>query len=165
MFRNCLGILLVVACLLTCAMSCNQPAKHVDHSTHSGGESSHWVHEEQLYRVMTVLHRETSPNVDERGAVDYDRAGEFVRTKDTARWLSGAAARIPDAVADSDMTEEDRLAFDALARELQFTSWDLYEQAAARDVEGMHAAYDRISLTCNSCHNQFREWAGPLESR
>jgi hypothetical protein len=63
------------------------------------------------------------------------------------------------------MSAEDRRGFAAEARRLQNEAKELGRAARERRVGPMRRSFDRISAACTSCHSQYKDYAGELETR
>jgi cytochrome c556 len=76
--------------------------------------------------------------------------------------LADTSQAIPDAVAGISMAEVDRIGFAAQAQTLHDQALRLAESAALEDFEAVREYLNAIESTCNSCHERFRDFAGPL---
>ena len=80
-----------------------------------------------------------------------------------ARFLAGSATMLPDAVDEVDMSAPDRKAFLDMVRRLERDARELEAQAMAKNADGMQTSLVTIRGTCNECHSQFADLAGPIQ--
>lgn len=100
---------------------------------------------------------------DERAAsAREERERRFEEARRLADALAEAAGQIPEAIAGAELDEVDRQLFLANAQKLRSSAEHLQASAANRDLDRMHNVLHSIRATCNSCHAQFRELAGPI---
>ncbi len=135
------------------------------------GEARHAVHTAQLRRIMKDLGRRRRVSwpqeVEEEYAADEreTRAQTLERSKHVASSLATASKLIPAAIADAEMSDEDRKGFAAQVDVLHKQSLDLHGLAIRGDVRGMKRLLEEIDATCKACHDRYRDVAGPLSAR
>ena len=163
------------ACVLFALGSCgptrNDPgnAPGADADANSGMTGTHWVQDERLRGVMAEVARQTAhwpagvPDDPEAPLTD-DVADSFRQAERLADGLAAAARNIPRAVADREMSPEVRRGFNAEARRLRQQSLELKEAARGRKVERMQRLLDGISASCISCHSNYRDFTGELDT-
>ena len=159
--------LAAISGLVSCA-SAPRRATAVD-DRDVGNGAIHWVHDARLRGIMEDLDRELLKSWPQEVESEYakvdvrrheDRLDE---ARELADALADAAGSISSAVADIEMTAIDRRNFVSQAATLRDQAGRLSEAASARDPDAMRYALNAISETCNACHQQFRDIAGPIE--
>ena len=75
---------------------------------------------------------------------------------EVARALAESAARIPETGTDAPMSDADRAAFEAIARELQQHATALAHVAEASRSDEARAELAAIQAACTACHARFR---------
>jgi cytochrome c556 len=156
-------LILALAMVYACRPQPTQRATEIDAS------ARHAIHSQRLQQIMGNLGtrvtrswpQEIEPDRRELAREQRDR--QFERAGYLARDLGQAAEQIPNAVADVPLSDEERRTFMAHAADLGHRSSLLADAAAARDLDRMDAALEAIETTCNRCHQQFREYAGPID--
>lgn len=150
------------------AVSCSEPAAEGPRRAPTG-TARHAVHTQRLQSVMNRLGRRVTTDWPQEiadlkaaQAADDERL-RFREALRVARALEEAADQIPEAVADADLSDEDRAAFLVIVEQLRGESAGVAAAARAKDLAGMRAALGRVKTTCYGCHAQFREYAGPLQ--
>jgi len=156
---------------LACVVAACQPSQKRDQDgpASSFAPTEHWVQSQRLRAIMVDLERQVRTTWPQEIEDEY-RAGAGSRSAakalEEACWLAdglaGAAQRIPDAVAHIDMAEVDRRSFMAQVETLRDQAQQLELVAGNADVEGMRRVLDTIDQTCNSCHERFRDFSGPI---
>jgi len=130
--------------------------------------AAHAVHSDQLHAIMKGLDAEVGKTwpqeiAEERAAdAQRDRRARLQRVAGLARILADSARQIPAAAADASLSEADRTTFLAFARQLGTQAEELRVAAEARTVRQAEVCLERISGTCNACHSQFADLAGPV---
>lgn len=165
------SIALLLACVVAGFISCVSATKtHVgtdDRSVANG--AIHWVHDARLREIMEELDREMLRSwpqevENEYAKVDLRKHEEsLAEARELADALASAANRIPSAVSIAKMAEVDRRSFLAQVETLRDQAGRLSSAAGSRDPDAMRYALDTISATCHSCHQRFRDFAGPME--
>ena len=161
----------VLVALCSCGPNRTDPgnAPAGDAGADSGMTGTHWVQDERLRGVMAELARQTAhwpagvPDDPEAPLTD-DVADSFRQAGLLADGLARAARNIPRAVADREMSPETRRGFNAEARRLRQQALQLKEAARGRKVERMQRLLDGISSSCISCHSQYRDFTGELDT-
>jgi hypothetical protein len=131
-------------------------------------EGRHWVQDARLRAIMADLDREMSTSWPQEIEEEYSAAqsAKAARAMEEACWLAEglvkASARIPEAVAHIKMPKEQRRAFLEKSDTLRKQAQDLQTTACTADVKKMRRVLTSIRRTCHSCHDRFREVAGPL---
>jgi hypothetical protein len=127
----------------------------------------HWVHDAQLRQIMQQLERQhltiwpqeldkDSLNLRSRGVASaFDQAASF------AGALAETALDIPHVVTGLSLSEADRSAFLAQADALRREALQLQDAAQREEIDRMRQVLHSIDATCDLCHRQFREFAGP----
>lgn len=67
-----------------------------------------------------------------------------------------AAENMTDAIPGVRMTDETRLTFEALTRQLQTEAENIKTMAGEYEYAGMEPAWQRLLTTCDACHRLFR---------
>lgn len=128
----------------------------------TGEPALHGVYDQQLQTVM----RELSLLEVDRLPVEMDAAGRrrarLREVSSLADSMAVAAAKIPDAIDDLDLTENGEIVFRRLAEKLGTQALELRKRATERDLEAAEATLDEISTTCTACHALFREAEPPF---
>jgi cytochrome c556 len=114
-------------------------------------------------QVTTERNWPAAPVETDASLSDETRLATFDEACALAAALESAAQRMPAAARKSVLTEADLQRFSVLARQLKEQSADLEQAGIDRDVTQMQLTLDRVTATCDSCHRQFRDLAGPLE--
>ncbi len=128
----------------------------------------HWVHDARLREIMDELDRglfKSWPQEVENEYAEVDlrkHKASLAEAHELAEALADAAGRIPQAVAHVKMAEVDRRSFVAQVETLRDQAGRLSEAASSRDPDAMRSVLGAISATCNSCHQRFRDIAGPM---
>jgi cytochrome c556 len=90
------------------------------------------------------------------------RRAAFGRASELAERLGGTIERIPDAITETSLPEADRRSFLLLVRTLTDQIARFRSAADMRDFEALRKSFRSIDATCHSCHQRFRDVAGPL---
>ena len=128
----------------------------------------HWVQDEQLRQVMKEISRyalDSTPGGGEAAGGQSDPAPTdqfFEDAVGLANGLAFTASRIPDAVADRKMSDQDRAGFNAEAANLRRHAASLREAAEAKDAGAMRSRLKEVHATCLACHSRYRDFAGEL---
>ncbi|MEP0844604.1 MAG: cytochrome c, partial [Phycisphaerae bacterium] len=128
----------------------------------------HAVHSDRLRAVMLRVGSQTAKTwpqeIEAERAADARREQErrFEEARLLARALSRAAGDIPEAIAGVELTEAERVEFLAKADRLRQQAEQLEASAGRHDLDAMHSVLHNVRATCNDCHAQFRELAGPI---
>ena len=152
------------------SMSCGPTRRDNAAAPEPGMRGQHWVQDKRLRGVMAELARQTQqwpagvPDDPEAPLTD-DVAETFRQAELLADGLARAAKDIPRSVADREMSDDVRRGFDAEARRLRGHAVQLKEAARGRKVERMQRSLDGISSSCISCHSQYRDFTGELDTR
>jgi soluble cytochrome b562 len=137
----------------------SKPAASVRHT------NEHWVQSEQLRTMMTSISTQAE-KLPKGLPEDVESAPAtkkmFADAMATADILALAAQRIPLAVANVEMTEADRNAFNATAQTLASQAATFKKWGQARDVEEMQRSLTSIKSTCMTCHARYRDFSGQL---
>ena len=75
-----------------------------------------------------------------------------------ANKLTSTAASLPDVYSINELSDEQQLAFNAMANELYEVSLELQREAKAGHRKAADDAYTRLQETCHTCHSLFRNW-------
>ncbi len=75
-----------------------------------------------------------------------------------AKKLTATAASIPDDYSLKELTDEQQLAFNAMANQLYETSLELQSESKAGHRQAVDDAYNKLQETCHTCHSLFRNW-------
>ena len=158
-----------LAALCSCGPNRTDPGNAPGGGGNSGMTGTHWVQDERLRGVMAELARQTAHwpaglPADPEAPLDDDVADSFRQAAQLADGLARAARNIPRAVADREMSPETRRGFNAEADRLRQHSLGLKEAARSRKVEQMQRRLDGISSSCISCHSQYRDFTGELDT-
>jgi len=125
----------------------------------------HAVHSAKLHAVMEDLEdgiAKTWPQEIETEYTEQTQRSRFRDATQTARKLAQTSDAIPAAIEDASLSDDDRAAFLTIVAMLKRQAEDLEAAAAAEDLPRMDKMLSMIKTTCHSCHNQFRDQAGPL---
>jgi hypothetical protein len=165
------GIAVALGLLILVSTTCVSSSVKQGDEQAAATEGRHWVQDWRLRAIMADLDREISTSWPQEIEEEYaaTHSAKAARAMEEACWLSEglvkAATRIPDAVAEVEMPEEESRAFLAKAETLRRQAQDLQATACAADVEKMRRVLTSIRTTCHSCHDRFREVAGPIRTR
>ena len=151
--------------------SCLQPKAAQDQGLveNAATNDSHWIHDAQLRQIMAELEREKRVSwpqeiEDEYTAARSESVAEALgKASQLADKLAEAAIRIPRAVAPIEMAEVDRRSFQSQVDTLRDQALRLQTSADAGDLEAMRRTLASIDATCNSCHQRFRDFSGPID--
>ena len=128
----------------------------------------HWVQDEKLRQVMKEIARYVLAPEEDAGPTDAGLKQPpekfFTDASALANGLAFTASRIPDAVADRAMSDEDRKGFTAEAKRLRQQAATLRGAAQARDTKRMQSELKEIHATCVACHSRYRDFAGELNN-
>ena len=145
-----------------------------DRATGVRRPGEHWVQNERLRDVMKQVSQHAQrwptgvpadPESSQSAEAQAEADEAFRDAAALADGLAEAAQRIPRSVADHPMSAEDRRGFNAEAERLRTQALELRRAARGRQVEQMQRRLDAISSTCVSCHSQYRDFTGELDSR
>jgi cytochrome c556 len=75
-----------------------------------------------------------------------------------ANALAQTAENLPNIASLKKLSEEDQLAFNAMANQLQEATQELKREVEANHQKKIDAAYKNLEKTCNTCHQLFRSW-------
>jgi len=157
--------------VLVFAVSCLPSSVDQDRQTGAatGMEEKHWVQGAQLREIMTALERDvriTWPQEMEKVDCPVGTSVRAAKMLEKACWLADGLAktadRIPKAMSGVKMTEDNRRVFLTLADTLRMQAERLGKMAGTCNVDGMRNTLVAIDVTCSSCHERFRDIAGPL---
>ena len=151
--------------VLLLAAGCTKP-----HSPALAAPSTapHWLYSSRLQELMMDLQVTTEknwpPSLDETEASlsDETRQAALDEACALAAALESAAQRMPGAARRAAMSENDLHSFIVQAERLEDQARQLEQAGQDRDVAQMHDILEHVNVTCNSCHQQFRDLAGPL---
>lgn len=124
----------------------------------------HAIHTEQLQTIMAGLGREVTKTWPQEmePPPSSGNARRYEEARHVAAALVDAAQRLPNALEGVSLTDEERKAFMAGVRSLSDYARRLESAAGRRREREMRTALRSIESTCNSCHERFREIAGPI---
>ena len=169
MFRICTGMVVVVAVMVLCVSCADRNVEtRAEQAAQAPPAAVHWVHSAALQDIMgdieqrrlAVWPQEIAPEYE----ADAERANErgLRRARAFAHALAASTGQMPEALAGADLTEEQRAMFDSWVDDLQKQAQKIETAAAAEDIEATRVALANLTGTCNACHEQFREFAGPI---
>ena len=129
---------------------------------------AHWVHSADLTDVMARLERQRANSwpqeIQDEYAADAEKERQLnlVKANSLAQALARAAEMIPQALENVKLSSADRKLFLSYVGDLRDEAQKLTKLTEEKDLEGIAKVQDDIRTTCNACHKQFRELAGPL---
>lgn len=164
--------------LLTAALVGNLLAGCAPRSNDSGSSAqqheepseAHWVHSQGLQDIMRELDRESRAlwpqEIDDTDADAMSSSAQhaFIRASLLASRLASASQGIPTVVADMDMPEADRRAFQAQVDTLAEQARRVEASSRDRDLPRLRRQLTHLETTCQSCHQRFRDYAGEWRS-
>jgi hypothetical protein len=141
-----------------------QPAR-----TATAPAAVHAVHSSRLHSLMSKLGSTSAKSwpqeIESDRAADAEqaRAERFEEARRLAAAISGAAGQIPEAITGVQLEPADRESFLAQVERLRSQAAELEGCAARHDFDAMRTALQSVRATCNGCHSQFRNVAGPIK--
>ena len=169
MFRFHMVVMLGVGLALV-SSSCSDGKLHqtrqdADAASPAG---SHWVHSADLTDAMARLERQRANSwpqeIQDEYAADAEKERQLnlVKANSLAQALARAAEKIPQALEGVKLSSAERKVFMGYVGELRAEAEQLSKLTQKKDFEGIAKVQGDIRTTCNACHKQFRELAGPL---
>jgi biopolymer transport protein ExbB/TolQ len=131
-------------------------------------DARHWVHDDRLRVIMGELESLSVASWPQEVEAEYSQAEQYRlaqalwEARELADSLARAALQIPQAAAHLSMSEADRRSFLAQVTTLEEQAVRLRRAASLGDQQQMRRVLDTIDATCISCHDRFRDIAGPL---
>jgi hypothetical protein len=105
-----------------------------------------------LMLALEQLTLETLPQQLDQEPARQKYLGEIQSTADA---LARAADRIPDAISDLELTDDQARTFRQLVARLRSEAIDLRNRAAVGDIGSAGAELDPLLACCNDCHRTF----------
>lgn len=130
---------------------------------------AHQVHSADLTDVMARLERQRANSwpqeIQDEYAADAEKERQLnlVKANSLALALARAAEMIPQALEGVKLGSADRKLFLGYVGELRDEANRLSKLTREKDLKGIAKVQDDIRKTCNACHKDFRELAGPLD--
>lgn len=160
------------ACVgLGCSLCCSMADRRYEPARSDCAPAScHAVHSEQLRAIMSGLgvraDKVWPQEIAQERAADAarEREARFDEARELATALGRAAGQIPQAIAGVELAGTERDAFFVAVDRLKFHAGELEVAAGRRDFDRMESILGSIRTTCNECHAQFRELAGPIQA-
>lgn len=128
----------------------------------------HWIQDERLRTVMAELNRQMResyptglPDDVESKSVPLQRA--FAQAATLADGLAQTAQRIPDAIRDKRISDEDRRGFLEEAATLRTHAERLKVAAEEHQLEPMQRSLLGINATCIACHSKYKDISGQID--
>lgn len=159
------GIVLAVS-FLGGFVACT-PEKREDVSSVSPA-ARHAIRSAELKDLMGEMDRHRWKSWPQEVEADYksDQRAQsqqsFARAEEMTTALKAAVDQIAGIVDDVEMSGADRQAFLGKVGVFREQLGQLENVVAAHDADGMRRTLGEIDTTCNSCHERFRDVAGPL---
>jgi cytochrome c556 len=129
----------------------------------AGAGPPHAVETERLRRTMRELQSVLALRLPQELDIGRERALRSEEAARSARAIAAAAERI-GRNPPSDLSAEDREAFQRLAETLQAHAASIAAEAGRLDPAQLERRFARIDATCDACHGRFQEGPGPLQS-
>jgi cytochrome c556 len=85
-----------------------------------------------------------------------ERSRGLQELSSVAAALARTARRIPDVLAEVELSEEHRQRFVELADRLALEATQLKQQSEKADLPNLRQTASRIAVTCDDCHTAFR---------
>jgi len=145
-----------VLALLFCCCACSPQRAQVAAEPPAQPPLLHAVYSDQLKSIMSrmnnlVFERElTALQIEEL------RAESLENLVSTVRELVLTAREMQETSPGTALATEDRITFEAMARQLLSTAETLGEEAQRADLTGMDLTFRRLNETCDTCHRLFR---------
>ncbi len=83
------------------------------------------------------------------------RASQINQLVDFAAKLAETADKLPQ-ITDQSLSDEDKITFRAMAKQLHDDTVRLKSKAAAENYRNLNVDYKQLRQTCSSCHRLFR---------
>jgi len=163
------GFARVFAAFLVLPAACDSPSKREPQPVEAPPPVNHSVQGAELRTIMARLSAASWgpwPQELEQGFSKVELADRQEALGDARRLadaLAKAADEIPRAVAHARMSEADRRSFVAQVDTLRDQAQRLSEAASRGDENAMSRMLNAIDETCMSCHDRFRDFAGPYQ--
>ncbi|MCK6483988.1 MAG: cytochrome c [Phycisphaerae bacterium] len=131
----------------------------------TGRPALHTIHNDRLHELMEELNRRRFARMPQELDAGIDRRTAARNIARSAAALAETAGYIPESLADSDLSEEERAVFIRLAHKLHEQSLALQRRAEAMELDSVPNELEAITATCNACHSAFRQVAGESVGR
>lgn len=150
--------LLVTLFLIMFATACVQSAQtHYQHELDAAdAAAAHAIHNQRLQQLMRGLGRLSDERLPKAMNVDLERDRRVDEIVAISRTMATSAASIPDVTANDSLNEDERRTLTELASALEDQALELSRRAPELSIAELRTSLDRISQTCDACHEQFR---------
>jgi hypothetical protein len=147
----------VAVCLPAILASCqSQRARYEMKLADTGAPALHAVHAERLEQLMKLIDEMRFVYLPPEKETEPYRHRQKAEAAKVAQRLADAAHRIPEALPEGELDEDEYKLFMKLVKQLEEDALYMKEQADKKSRDGMVKAGDRIVATCNACHSAFR---------
>lgn len=116
----------------------------------------HSIHSDQLRQVMLRLNELAHEREYTELSLDRLRAEQINALVKEARALVGNAGRLSDMPDEEKLTEEEKITFTAIARQLYSETLQIQADIQANRYRNLQDSYRYLRRTCNACHKLFR---------
>jgi len=118
--------------------------------------------------ILTTIHSDEVRNIMQRLKIlIYNREytelefrelsnKQIKRLAEVANSLTQIAANLPNIDSLKSLSEEDQMAFNAMANQLHDITQELKQESEANHSKAVDMAYEKLYKTCNTCHKLFR---------
>lgn len=155
--QKVLAAWVAAVCMPLMLASCqSQRAQYEMKLADTGPPALHAVHGERLEQLMRLLAELRYQYLPPEYETESYRHRKKAEAAEVARQLAETAHRIPEAVPQGTLDEDERELFLNLVKKLEKDALHLKEQAESKSREGMFQAMDHLTATCNGCHSAFR---------
>jgi hypothetical protein len=144
-----------------------KPAAPQEHRPATRPMGEHWIQDERLREVMAELNRQMResyptglPDDVESKSPPLQRA--FAQAATLADGLARAANRIPNAIRDKRISDDDRRGFLEEAATLRTHAEKLKFAAEEHQLEPMQRSLLGINATCIACHSKYKDISGEI---
>ena len=143
-------------CLYCCCLVSGHAQNRIPAETEAAPPVLSAIHSEQLQKIMSNLNELAYERERTELGLDRLRAEQIEILAAEAETLAARAGRLTDQLTDTELSEEDRITFSAIANQLQAETLRMRADVRANKFENLSAGYQRLRQTCNACHKLFR---------
>lgn len=142
--------------LLFCCVASSPAGNGAPGDNESTRPLLHTIHSDQLRQVMLRLNELAYEREYTELSLDRLRAEQIDSLVNEAGALVGNASRLADIQGEEKLTEEEKITFKAVARQLYSETLQIQADIQANRYENLQDSYSYLRRTCNACHKLFR---------
>lgn len=126
----------------------------------TGSPALHAVNDTRLRELMDRINSLMFERFMTEQDLDKERRRQTRQIAEAAADLNAAVGGLLARLPELPLSDAERVAFRALAEKLRAQAGELQAQAEANRVDALSGNLERMSYTCNACHQLFRKLPG-----